>query len=573
MSRRQKDLFPELPDGKKYVSDIPELVAEWHPTKNEEKQPEDFSFGSNIKVWWKCSKGHEWSTQVYHRTHGTGCPICYNERRPEAVRPKTSPDFNLLTENPSLCVEWDYKQNKFPPTHYLPKSGARVHWKCPMGVDHRWAARIDSRAAPQDGVLNGCPFCAGRKPSLNYNLEVIYPKIAADWDNERNTKQPSEYTPSSNHQAWWKCEKGHTWKAAINNRTSGRNCPKCSNKSSRNEIRILAELRALFPNVVSRHKVGQHEVDIYLKDQNIAIEYDGAWWHRSRLDKDQYKQDILTQNGLRLLRVREHPLPYITDEDVFVDGAKAISKEEVGQIVNLISAEAFERYSESADFLNDAAYRTYLDYFPNPFPENSLAEQNPDLAREWHPTRNEPLTPANFTKSASFRAWWLCQEGHEWQATINNRGQRGCPICSGRYATSKTAMAATHPTLATFFHPTKNAKWTTENLKAGTGKMLWWRCEHGHEWQQRGYAVVKMQDNPCPECRKPMSMAESRPDMALAFHPTLNGELTPSDLTAGTGKMLWWQCSNDSSHTWQSTGDNLKKSPRPDLCPKCTKSR
>jgi len=33
MSRRQKDLFPDLPDGKKYVSDIPELMAEWHPTK------------------------------------------------------------------------------------------------------------------------------------------------------------------------------------------------------------------------------------------------------------------------------------------------------------------------------------------------------------------------------------------------------------------------------------------------------------------------------------------------------------------------------------------------------------
>ena len=35
MSRRQKDLFPELSDGKKYVSDVPELVAEWHPIKNE----------------------------------------------------------------------------------------------------------------------------------------------------------------------------------------------------------------------------------------------------------------------------------------------------------------------------------------------------------------------------------------------------------------------------------------------------------------------------------------------------------------------------------------------------------
>jgi len=68
-------------------------------------------------------------------------------------------------------------------------------------------------------------------------------------------------------------------------------------------------------------------------------------------------------------------------------------------------------------------------------------------------------------------------------------------------------------------------------------------------------------------------MAESRPDKALAFHPTLNGELTPFDLTAGAGKMLWWQCSKDSSHTWQSTGDNLKKSLRPDLCPTCRKTK
>ena len=502
MSRRQKELFPELPDGKKYVSDIPELVAEWHPIKNEGKKPEDFSFGSNTKVWWQCTNGHEWATQIYHRTHGTGCPVCYNERRPEAGRPKTTPDFNLLTENPSLCVEWDYKQNKYPPTHYLPKSGARVHWKCPMGVDHRWAARIDSRAAPKDGVLNGCPFCAGRKPSLNYNLEVIYPDVASDWDYEHNAKKPHEYTPSSNRHAWWKCEKGHTWKAAINNRTSGRNCPKCSNKSSRNEIRILTELKALFSNAVSRHKLWDHEVDVYLKDQNIAIEYDGAWWHRNRLDKDQYKQDSLSRNGVRLLRVREYPLPSITDEDIIVDGAKAISKDEVGKIVKLISEEVFERYSASSDFLNDAAYRTYLDYFPNPFPENSLAEQNPDLARQWHPTRNEPLTPVNFTKSATFRAWWLCDEGHEWQATINNRGQRGCPICSGRYATNETAMAVTHPTLAKFFHPTKNEEWTTENLKAGTGKLLWWRCENGHEWRQRGYALLKVKGHLCPTCRK-----------------------------------------------------------------------
>ena len=59
MSRRQKDLFPELPVGKKYVSDIPELAAEWHPTKNGELVPEDISYGSGRKLWWRCAEGHE----------------------------------------------------------------------------------------------------------------------------------------------------------------------------------------------------------------------------------------------------------------------------------------------------------------------------------------------------------------------------------------------------------------------------------------------------------------------------------------------------------------------------------
>ena len=34
MTKRQSELFPELPSNKKYVFDYPELVAEWHPTKN-----------------------------------------------------------------------------------------------------------------------------------------------------------------------------------------------------------------------------------------------------------------------------------------------------------------------------------------------------------------------------------------------------------------------------------------------------------------------------------------------------------------------------------------------------------
>ena len=46
----------------------PELVSEWHPTKNGELLPENVSYGSGKKVWWKCKKcNHEWEAFVYSR--------------------------------------------------------------------------------------------------------------------------------------------------------------------------------------------------------------------------------------------------------------------------------------------------------------------------------------------------------------------------------------------------------------------------------------------------------------------------------------------------------------------------
>ena len=77
MSRRQNDLFPHLPDGKKYVSDIPELVAEWHPTKNGDLIPRHITSMARRRVWWKCKDcGHEWRAFVYMRKRGLSLCVC-----------------------------------------------------------------------------------------------------------------------------------------------------------------------------------------------------------------------------------------------------------------------------------------------------------------------------------------------------------------------------------------------------------------------------------------------------------------------------------------------------------------
>ncbi len=65
----------------------------------------------------------------------------------------------------------------------------------------------------------------------------------------------------------------------------------------------------------------------------------------------------------------------------------------------------------------------------------SLAETNPEIAKQWHPTKNGDLKPANISYGAEQKVWWQCSnvEDHEWEAKVYIRNQgRGCPFCSGR---------------------------------------------------------------------------------------------------------------------------------------------
>jgi len=66
---------------KKYLSEYHNLVKEFSSTRNGDLQPDDFTYGSGKKVWWVCSKGHEWDAIIGSRTTGgQGCPYCLGKR-------------------------------------------------------------------------------------------------------------------------------------------------------------------------------------------------------------------------------------------------------------------------------------------------------------------------------------------------------------------------------------------------------------------------------------------------------------------------------------------------------------
>lgn len=125
----------------------PELAKEWHPTLNGDLTPYDVTCGSNIGVWWQCSKNpkHIWYIGIYTRTNGNGCPYCSHQL--------PTKEYNLLVCNPKLCQEWDYEKNEKKPEEYCPNSGKPVWWKC-KECGYEWNAKISDR---NNG--KGCSIC------------------------------------------------------------------------------------------------------------------------------------------------------------------------------------------------------------------------------------------------------------------------------------------------------------------------------------------------------------------------------------------------------------------------------
>ena len=62
----------------------------------------------------------------------------------------------------------------------------------------------------------------------------------------------------------------------------------------------------------------------------------------------------------------------------------------------------------------------------------SLSIKNPELSKQWHPTKNGNLTPMDVTLNSSRKVWWICEKNHEWDAIVNARAKgNGCPYCAG----------------------------------------------------------------------------------------------------------------------------------------------
>jgi hypothetical protein len=225
---------------------------------------------------------------------------------------------------------------------------------------------------------------------------------------------------------------------------------------------------------------------------------------------------------------------------------------------------------------------------------NDMATTHPELAADWHPSKNGDLTPQAVVAGTEKKVWWrhadpscIVPGGHEWGATGAARARlgSGCPACSGNaVVTGVNDMATTHPELAADWHPSKNGDLTPQTVGAGTDKKVWWKHSDsscvvpgGHEWETEGWNRVK--GNGCPACSGNAvvaganDMATTHPELAADWHPTKNGDLTPQTVSAGTSKKVWWRhadpsCVVPGGHEWETNGSNRVNG---NGCPACNR--
>lgn len=116
----------------------------------------------------------------------------------------------------------------------------------------------------------------------------------------------------------------------------------------------------------------------------------------------------------------------------------------------------------------------------------SLAETHPELAREWHPTKNGDLKPTDVLAGSDKKVWWFLPYDDpktgkhfdfEWLARIRARAKQSqqCPYLLGQKTwTGFNDLATFCPELAKEWHPTKNGDLTPFDVTCKSGKKVWW---------------------------------------------------------------------------------------------------
>ena len=294
-----------LPGFNDLATTHPQVAGEWDAEKNaDDFTPLTVTAGTHKKAWWLADCGHSWEASITNRTSkGRGCPYCANQ--------KVMPGHNDAgTTHKKLETEWHPEKNgDLLPDMVVAGSIKSVWWLGKCG--HEWQSKVFNKT---NGV--GCPYCGNLKIIVGFNdLGTTHPLVAKQWNTELNGDISTEsVTFGSSYKAWWTCSDGHNWVAKVADRTKEKatGCPQCAAvtfvSKSEKEIADFIRSQGLTVKTTERSILPKHEIDIYLPDQKIGVEFNGLYWHSEVWKDPKYHYNkwlAAKEKGIQLIQIWE----------------------------------------------------------------------------------------------------------------------------------------------------------------------------------------------------------------------------------------------------------------------------
>ena len=316
------------------------------------------------------------------------------------------------------------------------------------------------------------------------------------------------------------------------------------------------------------------ELDIFIEELNIAIEYDGEYFHRNKSQKDNEKDLLCHERGIELIRIREVGLPDLDGSVCFwVDPKKSDSLDQaIENVVNYVCNKGCVS-SSKVDIDTTRDDIAIQNYFIITSKKRSFLEKCPKESKEWNYSKNGNLLPEKYAYTSKFRVWWICSKGHEWRAPIYSRANgNGCPYCANRKVlVGFNDLASKDRKIASEWDYEKNYPKIPEQVVYGSNAVYWWKCSEGHEWRAAVYSRIIDGDG-CPYCAGLLAipgvndLLTLNEPLAKEWDYEKNAPLTPSDVMLYTNKKVWWigKC----GHSWQAQPYSRNGGSRG--CPYCT---
>lgn len=337
---------------------------------------------------------------------------------------------------PQFAVEWHPTKNgKLTPYMFSGNSNVKVWWKCKLG--HEWRIQFNVRSRG-----NGCPYCSGQKVLKGFNdLETRYPDIAAQWDYEENGNLlPSMFTHGSGKEVHWICNEGHKWSAKINNRTkNNRGCPYCAGERAIIGVNDLETLNPKLARELHPTKnigLGAKDLKSYSNKKvwwlcpKYGHEYEASVNNRSQGTGCPICSNNVILKGFNDLATIRPDLAsewdYEVNGDVAPNQVFPNSNKKYGWIDSLghkwLASPNTRMRGTGCPYCS--GNKVWIGF-------NDLSTTHPEIAKEWHPTKNGDLLPTMISKGYGKKIWWLCSDcNEEYESYIGNRIKGyGCKNC------------------------------------------------------------------------------------------------------------------------------------------------